>query len=69
MKHTLLREQNPVDRLRALVAKHGTQKDAAREVGINPVYFGDILAGKRAAGPAVLQKLGLRRAIVEDGAK
>lgn len=70
MKHTLLKERNPVERLLALVAKHGTQKEAAREVGISAVYFGDMLAGKRAPGPAVLEKLGLRRAIVErEGAK
>ena len=48
-------------RLRDLVQAHGSQRAAARHLGISPQYVCDLLKGRREPGPAVLKKLGLRR--------
>ena len=52
-----------VDRLYALVTRHGTQAKAAASIGITAVYFGDLLRGRRAPGPRVLKALGLRKTV------
>lgn len=43
-----------------------TQKEVAEEAGITPQYLGDVLSGKRAPGPSVLNYLGLETAFVQS---
>lgn len=52
-------------RLRELKEQHGTQKDAARVLGVTPQYFSDLLAGRRTYSNRLLHLLGLRREIVD----
>ena len=47
--------------LRDRVKLVGTQTAVADELGISKPYLNDILSGKRAPGPSVLQRLGLRK--------
>ena len=49
-----------VQRLQALVVRHGSQKAAARVLGVTPQYFNDVLHGRRDAGRAILKGLRLR---------
>ena len=60
-----MKPPNVTDRLRALVVKHKTQAAAAAAIGITPVYFGDLLRGRRTPGPKVLAGLGLTKVIQE----
>ncbi len=53
--------KTPLRELRALIATHGSQLSVARELGVSAAYLNDILQGRRAAGPKVLKKLGLKR--------
>jgi hypothetical protein len=46
------------------VKKAGSQKEAARTLGISAQYFNDILQGRRDASDNILKKLGLERRIV-----
>ena len=55
--------------LRALVGQHGTQKAAAKALGVSPAYLGDMLMGRRDISERILAKLGLRRAVVTKGTK
>jgi len=41
-----------------------TAREFAEELGISAAYLSDIYHGKRYAGPAVLDRLGLQRAVV-----
>ena len=52
-------------RLRALLAQHGTQQEAASALGISQQYLSDLLLGRRTFSEAMLAKLGLRRTVVE----
>jgi transcriptional regulator with XRE-family HTH domain len=54
-----MNQQQFIKRLQQLIAEKGTQKEAARYLGISAAYLSDILAGKRTAGPKILNKLGL----------
>ena len=56
-----MREIDPLERLRAFVAKHSNQKDAAAALEISGPYLSDILKGRRDFSPAILERLGLRR--------
>lgn len=40
------------------------QKKAAAELGITPQYLSDLLKGRRRFSDSILEKLGLRRAVV-----
>jgi DNA-binding transcriptional regulator YdaS (Cro superfamily) len=55
--------------LRALVGRHGTQKAAAKALGVSPAYLSDMLMGRRDISERILAKLGLRRAVVAKGTK
>ncbi len=50
--------------LRKLIADHGSQRAAAKHLGISEVYFSDLKRGKRAMSAKILGKLGYRRAVV-----
>jgi len=56
---------DPKTVLRWLVQLHGTQRDAALTIGISPNYFSDLLHGRRVCSDRILDKLQLRRVIVE----
>lgn len=58
-----MNEADCVQRLIALIAKHGSQRAAAAEVGITQAYFSDVIQGKRAVGPKVLKYFGLKREV------
>jgi transcriptional regulator with XRE-family HTH domain len=49
------------DELRKRVEDSGSQKAVADELGISAQHLGDILRGRRTAGPALLEKLGFAR--------
>ncbi len=51
--------------LRAFVATHPTQRQAAAALGISPTYLGDILNERRDVSDTVLSKLGLKRIVVK----
>ena len=53
-----------VKRLTDVVRKAGSQKEAARRLGISPQYLHDILGRGRPIGPKVLKALGYRRVVV-----
>lgn len=63
MKHS--REIEPLEALRAFVAKHPTQQAAAEALGVSPVYVSDLLNERRDFSDNMLAKLGLRRTVVE----
>lgn len=52
---------DPVGHLEALVKKHGTQRKAANAVKISPVYFSDLIHGRRDFSDKMLERLGLKR--------
>ena len=52
--------------LEKCVAKAGSQKEAARLLGISTQYLNDLLRGRREASARVLGKLGLRRVVVRN---
>ena len=51
----------PMDVLRAFVAKRESQRQAAQDLGVSAPYLSDILAGKRGFSTRLLAALGLRR--------
>ncbi len=56
---------DPVETLRAFVATHPTQRQAAAALGISATYLGDILNERRDVSDTVLAKLGLKRIVVK----
>lgn len=60
-----MKEIDPLDSLRRFVAKHKTQGEAADALEISGAYLSDLLKGRREFSPAILERLGLRRAVVE----
>lgn len=52
-------------RLRALVKERGTARAAAAAMGVSEVYVHDLLRGQRRFSDNILEKLGLRRTIVQ----
>jgi len=49
------------NRLAVLVTEAGSQKTAAKRLGVSLAYFHDVLRGTKAAGPKLLRALGYRR--------
>ncbi len=60
-----MKEIDPVRKLQALVDGHPTQRAAAKSLEISGAYLSDLLNGRRDFSPAILERLGLRRAITE----
>lgn len=60
-----MKQVEPIDRLRAFVAKYGTQNDAAAALEISRPYLSDILNGRREFSDTILARLGLCRIVVE----
>jgi transcriptional regulator with XRE-family HTH domain len=63
-----MKKLNHEQLLNLLKKKQGDRsaREFAGELGISHVYLTHIYGGKREPGPAVLQKLGLRREIVYE---
>ena len=61
----------PMKTLQRFVEAHGTQKVAARALGITPGYLNDLLHRRRTFSARLLRKLGFKRIIVAsvDGAR
>lgn len=57
---------DPVGVLQALATKLGSQRKAAKFVGISEPYFSDLVNRRRDPSDKVLEKLALRRAVVKD---
>lgn len=49
--------------LRRRAKRAGSQQALAEMLGVTPAYLSDVLAGRRAPGPKLLQALGLRRQV------
>ncbi len=56
---------DPIEALRAFVATHQTQRQAAAALGISQAYLSDILNERRDVSETVLEKLGLKRIVVK----
>lgn len=59
------REVDPIAALRAFVGRYPTQREAAAALNIHEAYLSDLLRGRRDASPRILERLGLRRAVVQ----
>jgi hypothetical protein len=49
-----------IEELRFLVKHHGSQKEAARELGISEQYLSDLLLGRRSVSEEIAGKVGYR---------
>lgn len=56
-----LTREDILQMMRDLADQEGSQAAAARKIGISPIYFSDILLGKRDPGPSVLQFFGVEK--------
>lgn len=56
---------DPLTRLRRVVRRQGSQRQAAQSLDVGQSYISDLLRGRRTPSVAVLAKLGLRRVIVQ----
>lgn len=56
---------NPLEALKREVARIGSQKKAAKALGISAQYINDLLCERRGFSDAILAKLGLERRIVK----
>ncbi len=56
---------NPAERLEAFVANYATQREAAAALKISGPYLSDLLNGRREFSDAILERLALRRIVVE----
>lgn len=48
-------------KLRAVIAETGSQRKAAKALGISGPYVNDLLRGRRNPGPALLRRMGLEK--------
>ena len=55
---------DPIAQLRKRVATHGTQRQAAKALGVSTSLVNEMLSGKRGITPHVLGQLGLKRVVV-----
>ena len=56
-----------LDSLRERVQRAGTQKDAAKSLGISGPYLCDLLHGRRPFSDRILWALGFERVVVKAG--
>lgn len=57
---------NPLDALRAFVARAPTQREAARLLGVSDPFLSDMLNDKCPISKRTLAKLGLKTIVVKD---
>jgi predicted transcriptional regulator len=55
-----------LDRVRAFVAKSGSQRAAAKALGVSLAFVNQMLSGKVPVSKRILAQLGLRRTIIAD---
>jgi plasmid maintenance system antidote protein VapI len=53
----------PIDKIKEMIKKAGSQKAVAQQLDISQAYLSDILKNKRAISDAVARKLGFKRSI------
>jgi hypothetical protein len=58
----MIREE-VVTLLQRMADRAGSKRALAKEMGVTAAYIGEVLHGKRAPGPAILNVLGLRRQV------
>lgn len=63
-----MKEIDPLAALRAFIQQHGTQREAAKALGISEPYLTDILQGNRKFSERILSQLNLKRVIVKGAA-
>lgn len=63
-----MKEVDPLEALRAFVAKHPTQGSAAKALGVSEAFVSNMLRGMTPISQIVLSQLGLRRAVVRGKA-
>lgn len=51
-------------RLAAVIARTGSQKAAARELGVSAAYLNDVVRGRRAMSARLARALGLERVTI-----
>lgn len=56
----------PLDKIKEMVKKAGSQKAVAIELDISQVYLHDILKGNRSISEAVAKKLGFKRSWIAE---
>jgi len=56
-------ETKVIEHIVRAVNEAGSIRAVARDWGVSPSYLCDLLAGRRAPGPAILGPLGLRRVV------
>lgn len=61
-----MKDSEALTRLKALVARTGSQVAAAKHLRCSQPYVSDMLAGRRNFSAVMLEKLGLRRQLVES---
>ena len=57
---------DPLATLRAFVARHANQRDAAAALGISPAYLSDLLNERRDLSQKLLAKLGLKQIVIKS---
>lgn len=58
------REISTWQALETFTRKHGTQRKAAKALGVSEAYLSDLLHGRRAFSARILDKLKLKRIVV-----
>ena len=61
-----MKQKDPSEVLAAFVARYPTQQAAAEALDIVPSHLTDLLRNRRTFSDAMLGKLGLKRAVIED---
>lgn len=61
-----IKEIDPVEALRQLVAEAGSQQAAGKRLGISGPYVHDLLTGSRGFSARMLEELGLKRVVVKQ---
>ena len=60
-------EAQALDLVRCFARFHGSQRKAAKAMGVTAAYLNGVLQGKHPPSPKLLACLGLKRAIVHCG--
>ncbi len=55
---------DPYKALDAFVVECGTQREAAKRLGVTPQHISDLLGQRRTVSVRILKRLGLKRAVI-----
>lgn len=58
-----MKQDDVIDRLRAAIAKAGSQAAFAEMYGLSAAYVNDVINGRREPGPAILEALGVEKVV------